>query len=172
MSKREWLAEVSSSSSSRSFSATVVANHLPGQNFPELFNVHLCTGVSNTIQNEGIGDGYIEQEVCYVFIELPALHPDVVIPSQLVSSVHTSHVFVVGDHSCRAVKGLPCAILCPSQDCAMHVGVTSCVHAHHSLPVPPGRSTHIAGLNSAHFTPKNVHVNIVGMYNYVRCCGM
>ena len=51
--------------------------------------------------------GYIEQEVSYVFIELPALHPDVVIPSQLVSSVHTSHVFVVGDHSCRAAKGLP-----------------------------------------------------------------
>ena len=49
---------------------------------------------------------------------------------------------------------------------------TSCVHAHHSLPVLPGRSTHIVGLNSAHFTPKNVHVNIVGMYNYVRCCGM
>ncbi len=46
------------------------------------------------VTNECIGDGDLEQEVGYVFVKLPALHPDVVIRPQLITPVHVVSLWV------------------------------------------------------------------------------
>ena len=54
------------------------------------------------VHDESIGDADIKGKVKKVLIELPTLSAAVVVPSYLISTINSTHVFVVGDDRLRA----------------------------------------------------------------------
>ena len=70
------------------------------------------------IQDECICNAYIKQVIEDVFVEFPALHLAVIVPTELVPSVHTAHVLIVGDNGFWARNGDASTILLMSEHCA------------------------------------------------------
>lgn len=54
---------------------TVVIRQLLRQHLPKLQDDHLCVGVLLLVQDEGVCDGNIKQELRNVLVKFPALHP-------------------------------------------------------------------------------------------------
>ena len=78
--------------------------------------------MTNLVRNEGIGDGNIKQKVVNIFVDLPALHSDMVVPPELVTPVHSSHTIVVSLYSFRADQRHSYPILLSSQNSLTVVG--------------------------------------------------
>ena len=49
------------------------------------------------VQHKCIGNSDIEQKVEEILVELSTFHPEAIITSKLVASIHPSHELVVGD---------------------------------------------------------------------------
>ena len=48
----------------------------------------------------GIGNGHLKEEPKNISVELPTLHPHMVVPTQLIVPVNSSHVGIVEGHCC------------------------------------------------------------------------
>ena len=65
-------------------------------------------------EDKSISYSYVEQEGEDVFVKLPALCSVAIIPTELVSTIHTPHVFIVVDDGLWTGDWYPRSILLPS----------------------------------------------------------
>lgn len=94
--KRERTYDTSTTTSSAT--AAVVPYQLPCQLQSKLFDIcSRCVNTEVLLQYICVSYGYIEEEVEYIFIKLPALGSAAVIAPHLVTSVNTSHVVVISN---------------------------------------------------------------------------
>ena len=86
------------------FLAVVVSHKAPRKlqlKLLELSSFLFCTCVSG-VEDVGIRNGHLEEEPKNISVELSTLQPHMVVPTQLIIPINSSHVGIVEGHCCRA----------------------------------------------------------------------
>ena len=86
----QWLDQIATSTSPAS--RAVVINQLLRQHIPEVEDY--SRGV-RMVEDESICDRYIHEKLCYILIKFATFHPKMVVSSQLISQVNTTHELIV-----------------------------------------------------------------------------
>jgi len=133
--KREWLYQMADSSCL--LPAAIVTYQLCCKNLLKLFDGGLPPWVLLPEQDEGIGDRNENQEVGNVFIKFPDFQLIHIVAPQLITSVHPSHMFVVGENCSRAGNGHSGPILLLAEDATLFQGTETGGHHSHHLAVHP-----------------------------------
>lgn len=133
----KWANDISSSTTPAT--TAVFAHQLFCQLKAEALDVGKGTrGTVVLHENESIGYSYIEQEGEDVFIKLPTLCSAAIIATELVSMIHTPHVFIVADDGLGTGDRYPRPILLPSEDASHSIWLAVGRHDHDHLTVHPG----------------------------------